>query len=141
MPSDLAAIRLANTLRLRAEFVAKKSGNAEGMQKALPEVAFATKLAISPSYWTQLKTRRRHIGETLARQFERKMGKPKHWLDGDHGAVPVTPLSSVPMDPGERTVVQLVLEAYRSDPAETTAAVEHLYDKVRGASLKRKAVR
>jgi hypothetical protein len=141
MTVDLAAIRLANTLRLRAEFVAKRSTSAEGLQKALPEVAFARKLEISPSYWTQLKTRRRHIGETLARQFERHMGKPKNWLDEDHGTGPVTPLSSVPMDPGERAVVQLVLGAYRAAPEETKEAIERLYDTVTATRLKRRKAR
>lgn len=117
--------------------MAKRSGNAQGMQKALLAVAFAKVLEISPSYWTQLKTRRRHIGETLARQFEKHMGKPKHWLDVDHGSGPPPPLSSVPMDPGERTVLQMVLAAYRIAPGATTEAVERLYDTVAGARSKR----
>src|SRR5215510_7932310 len=85
MPRDIADIRLDNTLLLYTEFIHERLGAAVDPRKAMLEAPFAKQLRISASYWSQLKSRNRQIGETLARQFERLCGKPAGWLDAEHG--------------------------------------------------------
>ncbi len=44
------------------------------------EQAFAAKVQISPSMWSQIKSSR-PIGDKLARQIEAHCGKPEGWLN------------------------------------------------------------
>ncbi|MCC7458227.1 MAG: hypothetical protein IT390_14730 [Nitrospira sp.] len=69
------------------------------------EQAFAARLAISPSMWSQIKAAR-PIGDKLARQIERLCRKPRGWLD--EARAPEQPT------PAERAFVQLALAAYRA---------------------------
>lgn len=116
---DLAAIRLRNTLELFTEFArgtvsASATGDLRGLEKM-----FAERLRISPSYWSQLKSRERHIGEKLARQFEVLSGKPVDWLDDVRAAAaaePEAPEPSAPVNADERFAVGLFLTAYRMNP-------------------------
>src|SRR6202008_3286782 len=48
------------------------------------ERRFAERLEIQPSYWSQIKSRSRLIGERLARQFEQCCHKPVGWMDEEH---------------------------------------------------------
>src|SRR6202008_3660662 len=50
------------------------------------ERRFAERLQIQPSYWSQIKSRSRQIGERLARQFESLNHKPLLWMDQPHSA-------------------------------------------------------
>lgn len=114
--ADIAALRLDNTLLLYTEFMRSRLGAAVDPRKALLEAPFAKQLRISPSYWSQLKSRNRQIGETLARQFERLCGKPHGWLDQDHAAAPAAP-TPVAQGDEERFLVDMLLTCYRMNPA------------------------
>jgi hypothetical protein len=90
------------------------------------EGRFAERVQIQPSYWSQIKSRSRQIGERLARQFEQLCHKPNGWMDQDHGAaaapprvgaVPDAPSDShAPRDDDERFIIGLVLTYYRRHP-------------------------
>ena len=84
------------------------------------ERRFAEKLQIQPSYWSQIKSRNRQIGERLARQFEQAFNKLPGWMDHDHPIIATTvapaETPSVPQDDDERFIVGLVLTYYRRHP-------------------------
>ena len=78
---DVARIRLDNAMRLFDEFVqatikAPDAATLRGLERR-----FAERLQIQPSYWSQIKSRSRQIGERLARQFEQLCRKPVGWMD------------------------------------------------------------
>jgi len=83
-PHDVARIRLDNALLLFDEFVqaAVKVPDAAALRGL--ERRFAERLQIQPSYWSQIKSRSRQIGERLARQFEQLCRKPVGWMDLPH---------------------------------------------------------
>ncbi len=66
---DLAQIRLENAMRLFDEFVHQAARNPDAATLRGLEGRFAERLQIQPSYWSQIKSRSRQIGERLARQF------------------------------------------------------------------------
>ena len=139
---DVARIRLDNALRLFDEFVqaAVKAPDAAALRGL--ERRFAERLQIQPSYWSQIKSRSRQIGERLARQFEQLCRKPVGWMDLQHpaggsgasgapgtsggavsmpfGAGPApgdaAPSPSQPQDDDERFIIGLVLTFYRRHP-------------------------
>ena len=126
---DVAQIRLDNALRLFDEFVRATVKNPDAATLRGLERRFAERLQIQPSYWSQIKSRARQIGERLARQFEQLTHKPVGWMDQSHdGAAPrpaftaVAPPapeqddSSLPRDDDERFIVGLVLTYYRRHP-------------------------
>jgi hypothetical protein len=138
---DLAQIRYDNALRLFDEFVQRTVKDPDATALRGLERRFAERLQIQPSYWSQIKSRTRQIGERLARQFEILSNKPIGWMDQPHGrglgtamlidAVPGTlaaaapgtgtatatePDPTQPQDEDERFVVGLVLTYYRRDP-------------------------
>lgn len=115
MPRDIADLRLDNTLLLYTEFMRSRLGAAVDPRKAMLEAPFAKQLRISPSYWSQLKSRNRQIGETLARQFERLCGKPHGWLDTDQTSSAAAP-SPAPQGDEERFLVEMLLTCYRMNP-------------------------
>ena len=127
---DVAQIRLDNALRLFDEFVhatvkAPDAATLRGLERR-----FAERLQIQPSYWSQIKSRSRQIGERLARQFEQLCHKPPGWMDQPHGAPgagpaarapagaagPTAAESPLPQDDDERFIVGLVLTYYRRHP-------------------------
>ena len=139
---DVARIRLDNALQLFDEFVqaAVKTPDTAALRGL--ERRFAERLQIQPSYWSQIKSRSRQIGERLARQFEQLCRKPVGWMDLPHpaagggsggagsasgavsmplGAAPgpggaVEPPPSQPQDDDERFIIGLVLTYYRRHP-------------------------
>jgi hypothetical protein len=115
MSRDIADLRLDNALMLYTEFMRGRLGASVDPRKAMLEAPFAKQLRISPSYWSQLKSRNRQIGETLARQFERLCGKPHGWLDTDHTAAAAAP-APAPQDDEERFLVEMLLTCYRMNP-------------------------
>lgn len=123
-PRDVAQIRLDNALRLFDEFVAATIKHPDAAALRGLERRFAERLQIQPSYWSQIKSRSRQIGERLARQFEQLCHKPSAWMDQEHGAAgarnPLPPVAeaspSVPHDDDERFIVGLVLTYYRRHP-------------------------
>ena len=130
-PRDLAQIRLANTLALFDEFVRATIKHPDAATLRGLEGRFAERLQIQPSYWSQIKSRSRQIGERLARQFEQLCHKPLGWMDEPHGlgsgagnkALAPSPRSAeteapshLPQDDDERFMVGLVLTYYRRHP-------------------------
>ncbi|MGN6527913.1 MAG: hypothetical protein ACTHL8_16115 [Burkholderiaceae bacterium] len=136
-PRDVASIRLDNALALFDEFVRNTIKHPDAAALRGLERRFAERLQIQPSYWSQIKSRSRLIGERLARQFEQCCQKPVGWMDVDHaaagahaaaidqaappapapaGATARDPASPLPQDDDERFIVGLVLTYYRRHP-------------------------
>ncbi|MDH0866358.1 hypothetical protein [Mitsuaria sp. GD03876] len=135
-PRDVAQIRLDNAMRLFDEFVAATIKHPDAAALRGLERRFAERLQIQPSYWSQIKSRSRQIGERLARQFEQLSHKPNGWMDQDHGAPGASPVGagqgnaalssasrpaaesspSLPQDDDERFIIGLVLTYYRRHP-------------------------
>jgi hypothetical protein len=131
---DVARIRLDNAHALFDEFVRATVKHPDAATLRGLEGRFAERLQIHPSYWSQIKSRSRQIGEHLARQFERLCHKPHGWMDVAPGeaapaghpapAAPVLaaasePLagdSATPQNDDERFIVGLVLTYYRRHP-------------------------
>ncbi len=134
---DVARIRLDNAMRLFDEFVQATIKTPDAATLRGLESRFAERLQIQPSYWSQIKSRSRQIGERLARQFEQLCRKPVGWMDVPHGAdasrasgaiggvanhapaasaVGATSPSTQPQDDDERFIVGLVLTYYRRHP-------------------------
>lgn len=83
---DVARIRLDNALALFDEFVRATIKHPDAATLRGLEGRFAERLQIQPSYWSQIKSRARQIGERLARQFEVLCHKPHGWMDEAHDA-------------------------------------------------------
>jgi hypothetical protein len=128
---DVAQIRLDNALRLFDEFVRATVKDPDAATLRGLERRFAERLQIQPSYWSQIKSRARQIGERLARQFEQLTHKPTGWMDEAHdgrtarrtappsAAAPAADSetgSPLPRDDDERFIVGLVLTYYRRHP-------------------------
>ncbi|MED5622138.1 hypothetical protein [Ideonella sp. BN130291] len=129
---DVAQVRLDNALALFDEFVRHTVKHPDAATLRGLERRFAERLQIQPSYWSQIKSRSRQIGERLARQFEQLCHKPPGWMDVPHDGVKPhasgrEPLvaaaaagqdtdSSLPQDDDERFIVGLVLTYYRRHP-------------------------
>jgi hypothetical protein len=130
---DVAQTRLDNALRLFDEFVRATVKHPDAATLRGLEGRFAERLQIQPSYWSQIKSRSRQIGERLARQFEQLCHKPAGWMDQRHdgSAAPVEALfsgnlgattaaetrdSPLPQDDDERFIIGLVLTFYRRHP-------------------------
>jgi len=142
---DLASTRLDNALVLFDEFVRATVRHPDAATLRGLEGRFAQQLQIQPSYWSQIKSRSRQIGERLARQFEQLCHKPPGWMDVPHGvagvvAAAVEPAASSaflaplragadvlsddhaqPRDDDERFIVSLVLSYYRRHPQRARA--------------------
>ena len=86
-PRDVAQIRLDNALALFDEFVQGTVKHPDAATLRGLDGRFAERLQIQPSYWSQIKSRSRQIGERLARQFEQLCHKPDGWMDQPHDAL------------------------------------------------------
>lgn len=80
MPRDTTSIRRINANSLFQQFA--ESQIAMGVDPKGLGIAFAAKLAISQSMWSQIK-KSRPISDKLARQIESCNDLPKGWLDTD----------------------------------------------------------
>ena len=127
----LAQVRLDNALALFEEFVRATARHADAATLRGLERRFAERVQIQPSYWSQIKSRSRQIGERLARQFEHLCHKAPGWMDVPHGAGSTGTSAdsgfaaraddaprdeSQPRDDDERFIVGLVLTYYRRHP-------------------------
>jgi hypothetical protein len=132
-PHDVASIRLDNALTLFDEFVRQNVKHADAATLRGLERRFAERLQIQPSYWSQIKSRSRQIGERLARQFEQLCHKPYGWMDQPHASaapgLPAPP-ESLPQDDDERFIVGLVLSYYRRHPQRARARLLDLLGEV-----------
>jgi hypothetical protein len=129
---DVAQIRFNNAIALFDEFVRATVKHPDAATLRGLEGRFALRVQVQPSYWSQIKSRSRQIGERLARQFEQLCHKPYGWMDQDHSgsaastSVAPAPIatgpgpgpadSSTPQDDDERFIVGLVLTYYRRHP-------------------------
>ena len=127
---DVAQTRLDNALRLFDEFVRATVKHPDAATLRGLERRFAERLQIQPSYWSQIKSRSRQIGERLARQFEQLCHKPQGWMDQPEGSpaaaarsaqstaapAPEPHDSPLPQGDDERFIVGLVLTYYRRHP-------------------------
>jgi hypothetical protein len=116
---DVARIRLDNALLLFDEFVHAQIKHPDAAALRGLERRFAERLQIQASYWSQIKSRSRQIGERLARQFEHLCHKPRGWMDEPHGAaitVGSPTEDGAPRSDDERFIVALVLSYYRRHP-------------------------
>jgi hypothetical protein len=128
----LAQTRLDNALALFEEFVRTTARHADAATLRGLERRFAERVQIQPSYWSQIKSRSRQIGERLARQFEHLCQKPNGWMDVPHGTAAAHGLAAggaglaagdaapaddaAPRDDDERFILGLVLTYYRRHP-------------------------
>jgi len=146
-PPDLAQVRLDNAMLLFEEFVRATARHADAATLRGLERRFAERVQIQPSYWSQIKSRSRQIGERLARQFEHLMHKPRGWMDLPHsgegagaglrsGAATMGDAGeseaegSAPRDDDERFIVGLVLTYYRRHPQRARARLLDLLGEV-----------
>ena len=101
--ANITIIRRQNALALfkaHAENALAAGATPKGLEQA-----FAARLEISPSMWSQIKSSR-PIGDKLARQIEQHCGKPTGWLDEEREAEGLTP--------GEQQFLALALKAWRA---------------------------
>ena len=140
-PAVLAQVRFENALALFDEFVRATVRHPDAAALRGLERRFAEHVLIQPSYWSQIKSRARQIGERLARQFEQRCRKPIGWMDVPHGdgAPPAVlppegdeppPTSSQPRDDDERFIVGLVLTYYRRHPQKARTRLLDLLSEV-----------
>ncbi|MCP5285962.1 MAG: hypothetical protein H6933_13825 [Burkholderiaceae bacterium] len=140
-PAVIAQVRFENALALFDEFVHATVRHPDAAALRGLERRFAEHVLIQPSYWSQIKSRARQIGERLARQFEQRCRKPIGWMDVPHGdgSPPAVmppdgdeppPTSSQPRDDDERFIVGLVLTYYRRHPQKARARLLDLLGEV-----------
>jgi hypothetical protein len=107
VPDNITVNRRQNVLSLFQQFAE------EQMRAGVPpkgmEQAFAQKLQISPSMWSQIKSSR-PIGDKLARQVEVACGQSAGWLDEEH--------QPQGLSASEQQFLALALKAWRSTNSE-----------------------
>src|SRR5207253_8574297 len=105
-PRDVASIRLDNALALFEEFVRATVKDPDIATLRGLKRRFAERLQIQPSYWSQIKSRSRQIGERLARQFEQLSHKPHGWMDVPHaaGSAAAAPAHAPVADPAPEAI-------------------------------------
>ncbi|MES2187059.1 MAG: hypothetical protein V4505_21105 [Pseudomonadota bacterium] len=105
--------RRHNTLLLHRRFL--EEAIAAGLPAKGLDQAFAQKLEISPSMWSQVKSAR-PIGDTLARQIECHCGVEAGWLDRPD-------LAAEGPDPAEERFIGLARLAWRAANARGKRAL------------------
>ena len=100
--------RRRNALLLHRRFL--EEAIAAGLPAKGLDQAFAKKLEISPSMWSQIKSAR-PIGDTLARQIERHCGVDAGWLDRED-------LAADAPDPAEERFIAAARQAWRAANAK-----------------------
>jgi len=118
--NNITVTRRRNALALFQSF-AEEALTKGAAPKGL-EQAFAQKLEISPSMWSQVKSSR-PIGDKLARQIEQHAGKPAGWLDEEREAAGLSQ--------AEEQFLALSLQAWRaSNAAGKKALREYLRQQI-----------
>ncbi|MFM9921629.1 hypothetical protein VLK31_01450 [Variovorax sp. H27-G14] len=105
---NITVARRRNALTLHRRFL--EEAVAAGLPAKGLDQAFAKKIEISPSMWSQIKSAR-PIGDNLARQIERHCGVEPAWLDKEDRP------SEVP-DAAEERFIAAAREAWRSANAK-----------------------
>ena len=101
--SNITIARRRNALALFQEYAEREL--AGGTPPKGLEQAFAARLQVSPSMWSQVKSSR-PIGDKLARQIEVHCAKPEGWIDKEQD---VAVLSEA-----EKKFLDLALRAWRA---------------------------
>jgi hypothetical protein len=109
---NITVTRRQNALALFQAYAEKAL--ASGASPKGLEQAFAAKLQISPSMWSQIKSSR-PIGDKLARQIEQHCGKPASWLDEERATAGISQ--------GEQQFLALALKAWRATNSEGRKAL------------------
>lgn len=107
MPDNITVNRRQNVLslfQLYAEDQMRAGVPPKGMEQA-----YAQKLQMSPSMWSQIKSSR-PIGDKLARQIESACGKPNGWLDQEH--------EPQGLNAAEQQFLAMALKAWRATNAD-----------------------
>ncbi len=112
---NITVARRQNVLQLFQQY-AEDQMRAGAPPKGL-EQAFAQKLQISPSMWSQIKSSR-PIGDKLARQIEVACGQPLSWLD--------TQRATTELSPSEQQFMALALQAWRATNADGRKRLKRL---------------
>lgn len=121
MPDNPTIHRRLNAQHLFQQF-AEEQMRAGAPPKGL-EQAFAQKLQISPSMWSQIKASR-PIGDKLARQIETACGQPSGWLDEAREAQGLSP--------SEQQFLALALKAWRATNADGRKALRAQLKQIAG---------
>ncbi|RZL64831.1 MAG: hypothetical protein EOP81_07020 [Variovorax sp.] len=109
MPPNTTVTRRRNVLLLHRRFL--EQAIAAGLPAKGLDQAFALKIEVSPSMWSQIKSSR-PIGDTLARQIESHCAVEAHWLDRDDL------VADVPPDPAEERFIAAARKAWREANAK-----------------------
>jgi hypothetical protein len=107
VPENITINRRLNVLGLFQQFAQEQMR--AGVSPKGMEQAFAQKLQISPSMWSQIKSSR-PIGDRLARQIEAACGQSAGWLDEEQ--------QPQGLSGAEQRFLALALKAWRSTNAE-----------------------
>ena len=107
MSDNVTVHRRQNVLNLFQQYA--QAQMRAGVPPKGMEQAFAQKLQISPSMWSQVKSSR-PIGDKLARQIESACGQPAGWLDEEREPQGVSA--------GEQQFLALALKAWRAANAD-----------------------
>ncbi len=113
MSANVPLHRRRNVLALFQAFA--EEAVAQGTPPKGLEQAFARKLEVSPSMWSQIKSSR-PIGDKMARQIEQHCGKPSGWLDEER--------ESAGLSAAEQQFLALALQAWRSSHAAGRKALK-----------------
>jgi hypothetical protein len=106
MSANVTVNRRRNVLALFQAFA--EEAVSQGTPPKGLEQAFARKLEVSPSMWSQIKSSR-PIGEKMARQIEQHCGKGLGWLDEAR--------ESTGLSAAEQQFLALALQAWRNSNA------------------------
>jgi hypothetical protein len=101
--SNITITRRRNALALFQEYA--EQALAGGTSPKGLEQAFAARLQVSPSMWSQIKSSR-PIGDKLARQIEVHCARPDGWLDKEQDAAVLSE--------AEKNFLDLALRAWRA---------------------------
>jgi hypothetical protein len=101
---NLTVTRRRNALLLHRRFL--EEAIAAGLPAKGLDQAFAQKIEVSPSMWSQIKSSR-PIGDTLARQIEQHCDVENGWLDREDLAADMP-------DPAEERFIAAARHAWRA---------------------------
>ncbi len=113
--------RRRNALLLHRRFL--EEAIAAGLPAKGLDQSFASKIEVSPSMWSQIKSAR-PIGDGLARQIERHCHVDAGWLDREDIAADVP-------DPAEERFIVAARRAWRAANAKEKRALMHWLREVR----------
>jgi len=121
--SNLTLTRRRNVLALFQSFA--EAALAAGAAPKGLEQAFAARLQVSPSMWSQIKSARA-IGDKLARQIEQACAQPAGWLDEARAGTGPSP--------AEQRFLVLALQAWRATNAAGRRALRTELERIASAS-------